>query len=253
MKKILMIAVACVAQSAQPASMAGSKTAVTAVVPTNTAASAAAATAKSPDTIMKSIAWLQEHGGHERYCNTVIAMRGMIRNHPTLAVNFLHKPSPVPTSNPEDYCYVANAILGGRTDMYYVQIAAESLKQTPLTTPAGCDGTACRKLLDNAQKYLIGYYCECWFPHGPTEHCSCRCNMQPGNGHNSEKCPKEKTAILYIDKLMVRDLATRKQRIADAQQRKQQQAADDKWLEEAEKFVKSIKPLDAAISATAKK
>jgi|SRR5579871_4460635 len=250
MKKIIIVLCALsLIQPVHAAAEKGSKTAVTAA----TATSAAVTTAQSPDTIMKSIAYLQANTDQQRYCNTIIAMRGMIHNHPQLAANFLRKPSPIPTNNPNDYCYVANAVLGSRTDMHYVGIAAESLKQTPLTTVAGCDGTTCRKLLDDTKKYLIGYYCDCWFPHGITEHCSCRCDMLPGNAHDSTKCSKEDTATLYIDKLVARDLATRKQRVAEAAYRKKQQEEDDKWLEEAQQFVKSIKPLDAVATAKTKK
>ncbi len=230
MKKVMIAALVLAAQSAQSASMEGSKTAVTAAAPADTSAS------QSPHkTIMDSIAWLQAYSDQQRYCNSIIAMRGMIHNHPKLAANFLHKPSPIPTSNPDYYCYVANVMLGSGPGCNYTRIAADSLKQTPLTTPAGCDGTACRKLLDNAKEYLIEYCCDCCNYHGITEHCSCHCDMRWGNAHDSEKCPKENTATLYIDKLVASDVAARKQRAADAEYYKKQDEEHKKLQEEISK------------------
>lgn len=206
-----------------PASMKGSK--ALAKAKPKTAGTNSAATAQP--TVMEKLEQLRTdpEPSIKRHYNSMIAWRGMVHNHPDLK-RFSAKQLMFLGVN--NACQVAIVMACRAQDMHRLTTVVTSLEETPLTTPAGCDGTTCRKLLDDAKSYVDVYCSDCWSYHALNEHCYCTCYTTL---HHDQTCPRfGQHAMLYADKLVAKELELRELEKVNAVYRQQQKAAFEKRL-----------------------
>ncbi len=206
MKKVMIIALIVAAHAADAASMKGSKT-----------MKAATATSGKKVMPMALVETAKNNPWHERYCNALIALRGMAHNHPKLLETLVQKKS-VLSIHASSMCPVARELLAMGENYCYAQEVAQSLKETPLNTLAACDGTTCRALIDDTKKYPIEDCRGCERAHGCTEYCHCECHIRGTDinpTHTSAACSKYgQKARLRIDELVAKELAGRKSKAA---------------------------------------
>ncbi len=204
--------------------------------------------------IMGKVKWLQEHpsadGYNERYCNTMIALRGMVHNHPDLKI--FAKTQVFFNSN--NSCEVATSMAchakGGSTSATLAKVVT-SLEETPLATPAGCDGTTCGKLIDKSKKYLDICCFHCSAYHYPNEYCHCKCVLSLSRKtpavHDNPKCSNcGELAVVWVDGRVAYELELRELEKVNAEYRKKQKEKfepymkeqKDYWDKQATEFVK---------------
>lgn len=160
--------------------------------------------------------------------NSAIALRGMVHNHPDLKL-FAKQFMFLGVNNA---CQVAIVMACRAQDRLQLATVVTSLEETPLTTPPGCDGTTCRKLLDNTKTYYEVHCSGCNSYHALNEPC-CACYLCPHYGQ---------PATLYADTLVERELKLRELEKVNAAYRQQQK-------EEFEKRVKRMKERNKVIAA----
>ncbi len=269
MKKVMIVALIVAIHTTGAASSKPS----TATTATTHAATTALAT--NPELTAKQVAqlpvmgkieWFREHpdgdGHNVSYGNTVIALRGMLNNHPDLKT-FAKKGMWLNCTN--SCAVAASMVCHAKSNSSLLTLndnllgtVVTSLEQTPLTTPAGCDGTTCAQLLDKTKFYLHFICFDCDGLHGPTEYCNCTCgesiacqSVLKGTAiHKNEQCPEyRQPAVLWVDKQIAQDRESRKRAAASVAYEQRQQEERKQFLQHTNEWIGDMEPFMQEIDA----